>query len=453
MKKNRVVVSGLGAVTSLGNSVDEFWQACLGSRTHIEFVPEHWSNYYRAKSNVWSPLSAPDYAAYGMGRADVLRFDPAVLNAIVAAEQAIEDAGLNKRERNSRRGHFCFDGVDPDRFGVFVGTGLGCITSAFTNYVPHLLGGQDHERMFADETTNTSPAVAELKENLRLSPRVSPFSSVQSMANAIAAQISIRYGARGAAETLLYACAAGTAAVGRALRAIQYNELDVAIVGGSEYYGDRAGGVFMAFDRLQALASSDVDVGSINRPFDKKRSGFLFSQGGAGAVILESEEHAAKRGAKPTASIRGMSITADAHSLAAISETDNAIELMFRNLMRDAQIEPAQIDYINAHGTSTLQNDAIESAILERLFPHGPYINSTKGLLGHTIAASGVLELIVTIKSMRDSAVHACKNLHDPVRDLNFPRDRVDAPIAMAISHSFGFGGHNAGLVVENLDA
>jgi 3-oxoacyl-[acyl-carrier-protein] synthase II len=450
LTRRRVVVTGLGVVSALGNSIGEFWAGCLEGRTCVEAIPAHWSEYYTSKSRIWSPLRLPDYSEYGLKRADLLRYDAVVLNAVVAAEDALTDAGFEKHVADNRARTYRINGVNADRIGVFIGTGLGCISSAFNNYVPHLLG-KAADALFA-RSEHSPNHIDELKQNLASFPRVSPFASVQSMANAIAAQLSLRYGTRGAAETLVYACAAGTVAIGRALRAIQHGEIDMAIVGGSEYYGDHAGGVFMAFDRLQTLAGSAEQPDRANRPFDENRSGFLFSQGGSGIIVLESEEHARARGAKCHAVIRGMSITSDANSLAAISEENNAIELMFNNLFRDSGLTANDIQYVNAHGTSTLQNDPIEAGILKRVFPSRPLVNSTKGLLGHTIGASGAIEFIVTILSMRDQRVHGSRNLDDPVVDLNYPRGARAAAIEFASTHSFGFGGHNAGLVLERLE-
>tara|TARA_R110002096_G_scaffold117983_10_gene255647 strand:- start:7759 stop:9114 length:1356 start_codon:yes stop_codon:yes gene_type:complete len=449
VNRRRVVVTGFGVVSALGNSTDEFWPACLEGRTCVENVPAHWSEYYASRSRIWSPLRLPDYSSYGLKRADVLRYDPVVLNAIVATEDALIHAGFEHSVADARARTYRIKGVNADRVGVFIGTGLGCISSAFNNYVPHLLG-KAADAIFPNDD-QPRDRTEELQRNLATHPRVSPFASVQSMANAIAAQLSIRYGTRGASETLVYACAAGTVAIGRALRAIQHGEIDMAIVGGSEYYGDHAGGVFMAFDRLQTLAGTDESADTANRPFDENRSGFLFSQGGSGIVILESEQHARDRGAACHAAIRGMSITSDANSLAAISEENNAIELMFKNLLQDSGLTANEIQYVNAHGTSTLQNDPIEARILERVFPSRPLVNSTKGLLGHTIGASGAIEFIVTVLSMRDQRVHGCRNLERPVVDLNYPRAATDATIDFASTHSFGFGGHNAGLVLERL--
>ena len=450
MTDTRVFISGLGLVSALGNTLEGFWRACVSGATKVSPIPRHWSNYYQAKSRGWSPLTVPNYAEYGLTRADELRYDGAVLNAIVAADDALADASINKAEHATRNKAFTLEGTNGDRVGVYIGSGLGCISSAFNNYVPHLLASSA-KTLFADDAS-ADPAVGELVENLNARPRVNPFASCQSMANSIAAALSIRYGARGPCETLIYACAAGTAAIARAFRAIQQGEVDVAIAGGSEYYGDRAGGVFMAFDRLDTLVSPCEPLEFGNRPFDRQRSGFLFSQGGTGILVLESEEHARRRAAHAYAEVRGMSITSDAHSLAAMSLEDNAIELMLQKLLKDSGLQSSDIAYINAHGTSTVQNDAIEAAILARVFPHKPWINSTKSLLGHTIGGSGAIECIATTLSMRDGKIHPSKNLDEPILDLNFAVADQDAPIEFAVTHNFGFGGHNVGLLLQNLD-
>ncbi len=453
MTGRRVVITGLGIVSALGNNIDEFWEACLAGRTRVEPIPQEWSAYYKSKSEAWSPLTQPDYADYGLTRADTLLYDRVVLNAMTAADDAVAHAGFEKELYDERSKSYRLDGVDRDRFGVFIGSGLGCISSAFNNYVPHLLGNCAAEIFDAAESGDEEHLYAELERNLKSHPRVSPFASCQSMANAIGALLSIRYGSRGATDTLIYACAAGTAAIARAYRAIQYGEIDIAIAGGSEYYGDRAGGVFMAFDRLRTLVSSELSMDFRNRPFDEARSGFLFSQGGAGIVVLESEDHARARGALPLAAIKGTSITSDAHSLAAIAEENNAIELMFQKLLSDSELDPADIAYVNAHGTATVQNDPIEANILNRVFPNKPYVNSTKSLLGHTIGASGAIECIVAVLSMRDSKIHPSRNLENPVYDLNFATGVCSSPIEYAVTHSFGFGGHNVGLALQNASA
>lgn len=445
----KVVVTGIGIVSALGNDVQQFWSACLEGKTYVELIPEHWRRYYKAKSGYWSPLKLPNYAEYGLRKSDILSYDIAALNAIVASDEALSFANAPKHVFEERSGRYTIDGVNTSRAGVFVGTGLGCISSAFQNYVPHLLSGVRDQLAAMSASDSTDATILELIENLGTQPRVSPVASIKSMANSISAILSIRYGFRGPNDTCISACAAGTAAISRGFRAIHHDELDLAIAGGSEFYGDRAGGVFMAFDRLSTLAKPDLAPTLANRPFDKQRSGFLFSQGGACMLLLESEEHAKGRGAVPLARILGTANTSDAYSLVAISPEDNTIELMIRTAISDAGIAPSDISYVNAHGTSTLQNDQVEAHILGNLFGPQVMINSTKSLLGHTIGASGAIEAAVTALSIARGEVHPSINIDEPIRDLNFVNERTRATIDYALTHNFGFGGHNIGLVMS----
>ena len=444
--KKKVVITGIGIVSALGNELNAFWEACLDGKTVVEPVPEHWLNYYEPKSKVWSPLTLPDYSLYKLRKSDILSYDIAALNAIVAADDALAIANIEKQIFDERSGRFHINNVNSDRAGVFIGTGLGCITSTFQNYVPHLMSGIQNE--LAALASGGHSESAELLRNLETQPRVNPLASCKSMANAISAILSIRYGFRGQNDTSIAACAAGTVAISRAFNSIRHGELDLAIAGGSEYYGDQAAGVFMAFDRLNALVKPQFEASIANRPFDKNRSGFLFSQGAACMLFLESEEHALRREVKPIAQIVGTANTSDAYSLVSISPSDNAIDRMIRWALEDAGITPEQVTYVNAHGTSTEQNDKIEARIIEEIFGSRITVNSTKSLLGHTIGAAGAIEAAVTAMSIADQAVHPSINLDEPISSLNFALSKKSLSIDYALTHNFGFGGHNSGLVL-----
>lgn len=444
-----VAITGIGIVSALGNSVAEFWEACLLGRTCVEPIPAHWMKYYKPKSKYWSPLALPDYSAYGLRRSDLLTLDVTALNAIVAADDALNFAGIRKDLVDERAGRYGVSIDDSFRAGIYIGTGLGCISSTLQNYVPHLLG------QLRDDFGNLTGPLAnaelyqELVENIAVQPRVSPVASCKSMANSISAVLSMRYGMRGSNDTLIAACAAGSTAIARAYRAIRYGEIDLALAGGSEYYGDRAGGVFMAFDRLNTLVKPDLSRDTANRPFDKARSGFLFSEGAACVLVLESQEHAYGRGVRPIANIIGSGGSSDARSLVAIARDDNAIMEMIARALADAEISAADIDYVNAHGTSTEQNDEIEADIIGAAFRDGVAVNSTKSLLGHTIGACGAIEAAVTALSVRHQEIHPSLNIDQPVLDLNFPKTRMPATIDFAFTQNFGFGGHNVGLVIS----
>lgn len=248
----RVFITGIGVVSALGNQLDEFWCNCLHGQTRIEETPTEWGEYYQAKSRFWSPLELPDYSSFAINSAYAAPRDTAVLNAIVASDQAIEHAGLQAEITNGKsRRHKLLD-VRDLYAGVFCGTGLGCITSILDSYVPHLLGkGIGASLSKSDESEDCR----ELIQNFLANPRVSPLASLRSMSSSLSSSISIRYGLKGPSETVFAACASGASAILRALTEIRTGRLDLALCGGSEYFGDRAGGVFMAFDRLGALCS------------------------------------------------------------------------------------------------------------------------------------------------------------------------------------------------------
>lgn len=437
------VVTGVGMVTALGNSAAEVWESCLSGRTRVCPIPENWSHYYQSKSKYWSPLDLPDYSAHGIRKSEILSLDIAVLNAMVASGEALRHANVELELFDERQGRHRPKYLDATRAGIFMGSGLGCITTTLTNYVPHLLRGTSER--------NIENCTKELRRNLSTHPRVNPFASLKSMPNAISAGPSIRFGFKGECETISLACAAGTAAIAHAVDAIRLDRLDFALAGGSEFYGDEAGGVFMAFDRLNALASGDFAPAQINRPFDTRRSGFLFSQGAACVIAIESLEHANARGVRPIARILGVGRSSDAYSMAAMSGEDQAIGDMISRAVRDSGLDVTDIDYVNAHGTGTLGNDETEAEIIAGIFGNNVLVNSTKSLLGHTIGASGAIECALTAMTIDQSTVHGSLNIDDPVLDMNFATATTRHDVRAALTQSFGFGGHNCGLVLAEV--
>jgi len=371
--RNRVAITGIGVVSSLGHDVPTFWNACLRGETVVAEVPENWKHYYSSKSAHWSPLTLPDFGSVGLRRSDVLSYDPVALNSIYAADMALVHAGCKKTPVDERSGRYALESFDDYRCGAYIGTGLGCITSTFQNYVPHLLSQFSLNPTEGTVGDEKSGYYAELSEYLRENPRVLPIASTKCMANAVSALLSIRYGLRGANETCVAACSAGTTAIARAFDQIASGRIDFALAGGTEYYGDRAGGVFMAFDRLNTLAKprcTDIDV---NRPFDSERTGFLFSQGGACMLVIENLASAQARGARILAELKGTFSTSDAYSLAALDPRGTAIRRMIRGALSDASVTHKDVKYVNTHGTGTVLNDALEASILESEFPNGPF--------------------------------------------------------------------------------
>jgi 3-oxoacyl-[acyl-carrier-protein] synthase II len=268
------------------------------------------------------------------------------------------------------------------------------------------------------------------------------------MPNAPAAYVAIKHGLRGANAACAQACASGTAAIGQAYRAIANRQVDHALAGGSEYLDDPHGSIFHGFDVCRALVRECDPPAAANRPFDAARSGFLFAQGGAAMLLLESAEHAAARGVEPICEVAGFAHSFDAHSMMNPEPQGLAMEAMLRELLAAGGIAPRDVGYLNAHGTGTQSNDACEAQVVQRVFPYGVAVNSTKSLLGHTIGASGAIEAVVTALSLRDQCLHPSLNLHDPVADLDFVTRRESRRFDFAVSQSLAFGGHNAALLL-----
>ena len=226
----------------------------------------------------------------------------------------------------------------------------------------------------------------------------------------------------------------------------------MALTGGSEYLDHSSGGIFRGFDIANTLVQDCEHPETANRPFDKRRSGFLFSQGGAAVLVLEEYEGARKRGAPIIAEVSGYAETFDAYSMMNIAPDGVEIERMIRLALEDAQLTPNEIDYVNAHGTGTQLNDMTEAMVIERVFGRDVLVNSTKSLLGHSIGASGAMEAVVTALSLKHQTTHVCKNLEEPISELNFVRSPGPREISAALSQSFAFGGHNAALVLRRIE-
>jgi 3-oxoacyl-[acyl-carrier-protein] synthase II len=449
ISSRRVAVTGVGVICSLGASAAEFWAGCLEGRSIVSPIPSHWRRYADYQSSIWSPLPDIDYAALGVSRVDRLQHDPASLLALGAAREAVTQAGLeiSPVDKTTR---YTIRGIDADRAGVFMGTGIGGAHTFLENHAYHVLA-RPKKRLaeLAERGEDSASAVTEVLEDLVLPPRFHPFAVSMLMPNAMSATLGVKFSLRGPNATYCVACASGTVAIGHAFRAIRSGELDLTLAGGSAYLDDHYGSIFRGFDAAHTLVRDCEDPERANRPFDKKRSGFLFGQGGAAVLVLEELAAARRRGASIIAEIAGYGETFDAHSMMAIASDGAQIERMTRLALEDAQMSPGDIGYISAHGTSTQLNDAIECEVIGRVFGKKPLVNSTKSLLGHTIGASGALEAAVTALSLQHQTAHVCKNLDDPIADLNFVRAPMKFDIPAAFSQSFAFGGHNAGLVLK----
>jgi len=392
--KRRVVIAAGGAVGAIGIGVEQFWRNCLEGTSVVAAIPAAWDAYAEPHSRLWSPLPEIDFEALGIARTERLQLDPFAMLAFAAAREALLNAGFSLQPAQRPRA-FSIAGEDSARIGVFLGTGIGGACTFLHTHAVHLSRG----------------------------PRYNPFVVSMLMPNAGSALIANKFSVHGPNATYCVACASGTVSIGNAHRAVRDGQVELAIAGGSEFLHDEHGHIFRGFDIAGTLVRDCVDPGSANRPFDEKRSGFLFSQGGAAVLVLEELEHALRRGA--------------------------SIERAIRASLADAGLPAGAVGYVNAHGTGTVNNDAIESAIIERVFGRSVPVNSTKSLLGHTIGASGAFEALVTALTLRDGKTHINRNLETPCSGLNYVRSATAFDPQVGLSQSFAFGGHNAVLVLR----
>ncbi len=454
MSDRRVVVTGLGTINALGTNLDEFWSNSLAGNTVVEPIPERWQLFSKYNSHYWSPLPNIDYKEFGITANEIRQSDPASLLLSIAAREAIRNSGIKTEIIDGKLNTQELKGVDPYRGAVFVGTGQGGLTSAFLNNSFQILAQPKKQLLSLLKELDGNPAepFKEVLEQFQHPFRANYFTVGMTMSNSSAANLGIKYGLKGANETYAAACASGTIALGKAYQAIRGGAADFAIGGGTEYLYDEYGAIFRAFDLLKALATSTAAPDEVNRPFDEDRSGFLYSQGGAGALVLEEFHHAQERGAAILAEIIGYEESFDAYNIMIPEPEGREIRSLVSRLLSNAGTAPEEIDYINAHGTGTEKNDPIEAKMFSDVFGKKPVINSTKSLLGHTIGASGAIEAIVTTLSMQNSRVHACRNLQKPIMDLNFATETREVPIHAALSLSYAFGGHNGGLLFKEFE-
>ena len=454
--KKRIAVTGLGVITAIGQGIEAFWQSCLAAKTRVEKIPDPWFRYSDFRSQIWSPLPRVDYSQYHVGKIEEKQLDPSSLMAIACAFQALDSAGIPYRLIDKKRNSYTLEEIRPERAGVFMGTGIGGISSFASCYSHQVLFRQKKmlEGSISQIKGNGNAGDLErIQENLTCPRRFNPFGVSMSMPNACSANLGIKFSLSGANNTFCAACASGTVAVGYGFKAIRAGELDLALVGGVEYLYDDYGALFLGFDTVRALTSGNSDPDKANRPFDVDRSGFLFSEGGGAVLVVEELEHARKRGARIFAEILGYAETCDAFNIMMMESSGHHIERMIRQALEEAGVSTNAVDYINTHGTGTVLNDETEASLIERVFGGRALINSTKSLLGHTLGASGAIEAVVTALSLYYQTTHGCRNLDRPMRDLNFVTKVEPHPMRAAISQSFGFGGHNAVLVFGQHDS
>ncbi len=409
----RVVVTGLGAVTPLGNDVESFWQNILAGNSGIgpmtHFDTAGFDSRIAGEVRNFDPSALVD-------RKEARRMDFFVQYALVAAHEALQHSGLN------------IDAMDRSRIGVVVGCGIGGIGVAETQTRVLL---------------NKGPG------------RVSPFLVPMMIPNMAPGQIAIKNGFKGPNVAVVTACASGNNALADATRLIQRGDADVIVAGGSE---SAVTPISVAgFCSAKALSLRNEEPQRASRPFDRERDGFVIAEG-AGLAVLESLEHAQARKAKILAEIGGYGMSDDAYHMTAPLPDGSGGAQAMHLAMQDAGVRPEEINYINAHGTSTLQGDVTECLAIKKVFGDYAYklaISSTKSMIGHTLGAAGGIEFVAVVKSIQDQILHATKNLEttDPVCDLDFiPEGPRKTEVRNVITNSFGFGGHNVSLLVKRFE-
>lgn len=402
----RVVITGLGIVCPIGNTLDETWESVKANRCGVGEITAFDTSDYKVK--LAAEVKDLDTEQYFSKRE--MKFNERFTQfARIVARQAYADAGLED------------SGLDRDRFGVIVGSGVGGLRKI-------------------EESTETL--------NSRGPGRVSPFFIPMAIVNLAPGNIAIDLQARGICSSSVTACASGTNSIGEAFHRIRFGYEDVIAAGGSESTITPLG--IAGFQSMRALYSGD-DPRRASIPFDKERSGFVMGEG-AGILMLEELEHAKARGAKIYAEVVGYGTSCDAHHITAPLEDGSGAVKSMKNALKDGGLAVSDVDYINAHGTSTALNDKGETAAVKTLFgDHAKelMISSTKSMTGHLLGGSGAVEAVITVKALQDGFVPATLNYQvpDPECDLNVvPNEGVKKDIHCAISNSFGFGGHNATL-------
>lgn len=408
----RVVVTGMGAVTPIGNSVEEFWKGIREEKIGFGEITHFDASEY--KCHLAAEVKDFDGKNY-MDVKTAKRMELFCQYAVAAAKEAIEDAGLDMEKE------------DPYMVGTAIGNGVGSL--------------QAMER--------------EHKKLLEKGPgRVNPLLVPMMISNMAAGNVSIQFGLKGKSLNVVTACASGTNTIGEAFRSIQYGEADVMVAGGTEGSVSPIG--IAGFTSLTAL-SSESDPTRCSIPFDKERSGFVMGEG-AGVVVLEELEHAKRRGAKIYAEVVGYGCSSDAYHITSPAEDGAGAARAMTNAMQDAGVSPEDVTYINAHGTATHLNDLFETRAIKLAFgDHAKNlkINSTKSMIGHLLGAAGAVEFVACVKEIEENYVHATVGyrMPDEELDLDYCKEAVEMEVPYALSNSLGFGGHNASLLLKKYQA
>lgn len=404
----RVVVTGLGAVTPIGNNVDDFWAAVKAGKIGFDHITKFDTTDY--KCHIAAELKDFNPQDF-MDRKAAKRMEPFSQYAVAAAKQAIDDSGLDIEKE------------DPYMVGCAIGSGVGSLQAM----------ERETQKLYEKGPNRVNPLLVPLM-----------------ICNMAAGNVSIQFSLKGKSINDVTACATGTNTIGEAYRSIQYGEADVMVAGGTE--GSVCPIGIAGFTALTALSTVD-DPTKCSLPFDKNRSGFVMGEG-AGVVILEELEHAKARGAKIYAEVVGYGCSSDAYHITSPQEDGAGAARAMTNAMSDAGVTPADVKYINAHGTGTHHNDLFETRAIKLAFGDEAAnlkINSTKSMIGHLLGAAGAVEFITCVKEIQDGFIHKTVGYETPDEeiDLNYCKDSYEEPVEYALSNSLGFGGHNASILLK----
>ncbi len=413
----RVVITGMGIVSPCGTGVEVAWKNVVAGNSGIRKI-DTFDASMLATQIAGLPIHGTEPGQYNpeavLNPKELRKMDKSIVYGVVAADEALRDAGL-----------IDYDG-DKERFGVSVGAGIGGLTSIYENCI---------------ELYNGGPR------------RISPFFIPKSIINMTAGHISIKYGLKGPNLAVVTACATGAHSIGEAARLIEHGDADIMVAGGTEGAIDVIG--IAGFNAMKALSTRNDNPAAASRPWDKDRDGFVMSEG-AGILILEEYEHAVARGAKIYAEVAGYGLSGDAYHITAPAEGGEGGLRAMRAALNDAGLNPSDVDYINAHGTSTGLGDIGELMAVKSLFGDAPVsMSSTKSVTGHLLGAAGAVEAIFCTLAIRDGVVPPTINLENPedaVGDFDLvPNVAKKRKVDVAISNSFGFGGTNASLVLKRV--
>ena len=409
MEKRRVVVTGMGVVSPIGNSVDTFWENIKAKKVGIGPIDRFDTEEYKVKLAAQvNDFNAGDFMDPKAAR----RMELFSQYAVAATKQALDQSGLDLEKE------------DTNRIGVCVGSGVGSLPAMESAHIKLLEKGPK---------------------------RVPPLLVPLMITNMAAGNVAIQFGLKGKCTNVVTACATGTHSIGEATRYIQWGEADVMVAGGTEGAVSPIG--IGGFSALTALSDS-TDPSRASIPFDKERNGFVMGEG-AGIVVLESYEHAVQRGATILAEVVGYGATCDAYHITSPAEDGEGAARAMTLAIEEAGIKPEEVDYINAHGTSTHHNDLFETMAIKKALGDHAYevnINSTKSMIGHMLGAAGAVEFIVCVKSVMEDYIHATVGYQVPDEelDLNYTKEpETNKEVRYALSNSLGFGGHNGSILVK----